>query len=144
MEEVQEQLILDARLLQQFIVKSSEPYLGIFHTSSTEEKELFQVKLAAFIRRYVDRHPDVNRSIHRIMRAVTRNCSLVDGLLLKLPDFAEVEQFGIDAECRIEGCYARAMSAMVEFSQASDSDLSLEQLKQVRRELVADIDAYYG
>lgn len=52
-EKTQEKLVTDLSLLQEFIVKSSEPYLNIFKSENQEEKETFQIKLTSFIRQYV-------------------------------------------------------------------------------------------
>ena len=55
-EQIQEKLIIDLRLYQQFIVKSSEPYLELFKTENIEEQEIFRVKLIAFINQYIEKH----------------------------------------------------------------------------------------
>lgn len=92
-EEVQEKLITDLSLLQEFIVKSSEPYLSIFKSENSEEKEVFQIKLIAFIRQYVEKHEKINVSVRKIMRVACRKSKIIRLLAEKLPDFAEVDQF---------------------------------------------------
>ena len=93
MEDVQEKLITDLSLLQEFVVKSSEPYFTIFKSENNEEKEMFQVKLIAFIRQYVEKHEKINISIRKIMRAACRKSALIKLLNKKLPDFAEIADF---------------------------------------------------
>jgi hypothetical protein len=131
-EEVQEKLITDLSLLQELIVKGSEPYLNIFKSKNSEEKEMFQFKLIAFIRHYVEKNEKINISIRRIMRAACKKTALIRQLKLKLPDFAVISDFEVPEAYQIDGCYVHSMSTLMEFAETTNSLAALEKLKDFR------------
>jgi hypothetical protein len=109
-------LIYDLKLLQEFIVKSSEPYLTIFKSDSNDEKEMFQVKFVAFIKQYLEKHEKINLVIRKIMRMAVRKTKLILKLTEQLSDFVEIENFSIKEIYKIDGCYLHSMNALMEFA----------------------------
>lgn len=143
-QQLQEKLIIDLRLLQQFIVKSSEPYIDLFKTDDLEEKETFRLKLIAFIRQYIERNDKINQSIRRIMRAACRKTAIITKLNNCLPNFPIIEQFQIPPEYRIDGCYAHSMTTLIELCECTSSIGCLKKLKELRFSLGKDLDLFYN
>lgn len=67
-ENVQQVLLYDLNLLQEFVIKASVPYLKIFKSKNKEEKMQFQIQLIAFIKKYLDKHAKINLLIKKIMK----------------------------------------------------------------------------
>lgn len=67
-ENVQQILLYDLNLLQEFVIKASVPYLKIFKSKNKEEKMEFQIQLIAFIKKYLDKHAKINLLIKKIMK----------------------------------------------------------------------------
>lgn len=132
----------DIRLLQEFLLRSSEPYLTLCAADSRPEKDQFQLALSACLRRHLLRHPRLAHSLIKVLRAAVRSTALFHHLQ-RLPHFAEVDHFRIPPAYRIEGCFLHAMNALMEFSEAVSPEQSLAKLQEVRRGLGADVDEYY-
>lgn len=134
---------MDVKLLQEFIIKSSEPYITIFKTENQEEKIEFQLKMVAFLKQYIEKHEKINMVIRKIMRMASRKTGIVRKLIKDVPDFVEVNNFDIKDIYRIEGCYLHSMNALMEFAECTNSKLSLKKLKEFRSCLSKDVDDYY-
>lgn len=87
-EAVQEMLLYDLNLLQEFVIKASVPYLKIFTCGSKEETVEFQVQLVAFIKKYIEKHGRINQLIKKIIKYTIRKVQRMVKLEQTIPNFA--------------------------------------------------------
>jgi hypothetical protein len=99
--------------------------------------------MVAFLKQYIEKHEKINIVIRKIMRMACRKTALMKKLLIKVPDFAEVNNFDIKDIYKIDGCYIQSMNVLMEFAECPNSKYSLKKLKEFRSCMSRDVDDYY-
>lgn len=77
------------------------------------------------------------------MRAACQNSPLIKGLLIKMPEYAEVDRFDIPKKYQIDGCYVHSMNTLMEFAETRTAFGALQKLREFRLCLGRDLDEYY-